>query len=753
MSKLLIVHRRVPLLISGRKNTHFSARVKLYNRLMSQRCVVAAVLVCIALGILLLRYIPARAWQHDLGDPLDHAILAGASGLQGDDAALSRRLDAAATLRVPLDRRGALTLDVRLRAGDESLLARLELDSQPLIAQLESSYRTYHLLGSGPTSRESRLTLTTLDDESLLADQIAATGRGGFPAWLDLAALLAVAAIPALLLALTLRLPLDWSIVASAGSVGLLLVLPRADLLPLIAFGPLLALLIGGLALLPATRAHPTLVLIALSGLVLRCYGLGWGAGYAFHPDERALLDGTAQGALPALTRYLGRASAYLSGNPIWRDGWALVLLGRVLSALSGVIGIVLTYELGRLLLRPRWALLAAAFVAVAPVLAQQSHLATATHLELVVLLATLIGSVTALGERPRAWWIGLGGALGATLLLPFGWTLLVAPLIVALQRRPRPTLAYGMVALLLVSLLASISALLPRPEATAASIAPAASNALSASTVATTPYIYPLFGIVFWGVGPLLMQLGVVGWGAGLALALTEQRHRRWLPVLITLAAYFLVAGRGPAYNLGSLTALVPGLCLTAALLLQTFALRLPFRLGQRTVRLLAGTALLLALITTLGHLNLYRASDSRVAAARWLAAHAREGAVLFVGEHADASPFRAIRPELVVRATWPEEVNRIAAEVAAAEHLVISEEAMRTWPACARTALQTGRFGFAQRADFEPLPRLGGWRIDDSAADAALRVVDHPRVRIYSRIADPSPAAVEAMIDCADR
>lgn len=720
---------------------------------MSQRRLAAAVLACIALGILLLRYAPARAWQHDLGDPLDHAILGGTFDVHWDDNALSRRLDTAATLRVPLDRRGALTLDVRLRAGDESSLARLALDSQPLIVLVESRYRTYHLLGSEPPSHESRLTLTALGDESLLVDRIAATGRGGFPAWIDLAALLVVAAIPALLLALTLRLPLDWSIVASAGSVGLLLVLPRADLPPLITFGPLLALVIGGLALLPAVRARPTLALIALGGLVLRCYGLAWGVGYAFHPEERALLDGTAQGAWPTLTRYIGRASAYLSGNPIWRDGWALVLLGRVLSALFGVIAIALTYELGRLLLRPRWALLAAAFVAGAPVLIQQSHFATATQLEVGVLLATLIGSVHARVERPRAWWFSLGGAISATLLLPFGWLLLLAPLIVALQRQSRPILAYVMVALLLVGLLASISVLLPRPEATAAAIAPAASIALPASNLATTPYIYPLFGIIFWGVGPLLMQLGVVGWGAGLALALAEQRHRPWLTVLITLAAYFLVVGRGPTYDLRGLAALVPGLCLTAALLLQTFALRLPFRFGQRTIRLLAGTALLLALITTLGHLNLYRASDSRIAAARWIAAHAREGAVLFVGERADAWPLRAIRPDAVVHPTWPDDIRQIAGLLAAAEHLVVSEESLRTWPDCARSALHAGRLGFAQRADFEPLPYLGSWRIDDSAADVSLRVADHPRMRIYARISDPSPAALEAMIDCAGR
>src|SRR5690606_37582644 len=50
----------------------------------------------------------------------------------------------------------------------------------------------------------------------------------------------------------------------------------------------------------------------------------------------------------------------------------------------------------------------------------------------------------------------------------------------------------------------------------------------------------------------------------------------------------------------------------------------------------------------------------------------------------------------------------------------------------------LDSGALGFERVATFDAAPRLGPLRLDDSSAEEAFSVYDHPEVRIWRKVAD---------------
>ncbi|HEX6291436.1 MAG TPA: glycosyltransferase family 39 protein [Herpetosiphonaceae bacterium] len=753
------------------------------HRLIKRRIVAAILVFGAALAVLLMRYLPARSAYHELGDPAEGAILSGFWAAEADDAAVVRWAMPDARLRLPLaDRRGTQQVALTLR-GDASQPLVLGVDRVTAVATTAPELRTYHLLTPPSTSGSVELRLQTTPavawqpERGLAVDRLVVVGRGGWPPLLDLANLLALALVPALLLILTSRLPFDWALVPSILLLSLYLALPSDDLPALLLFGPLVALTIAGLGLLPSARQHPTLVLLLLAGTALRGYALGWGSGYLFHPDEQALVQGSASEPLYRMIEWTAQRAARVSGNAGWADAWGLVLLGRVWSMLLGSALIVVVYRLGRQLLRPRWVLLAVAYVAFAPVLVQQSHVATPLLFEtLLVALLMLSSTSAALWGRLRDS-IACGLWSGAVLALcPQGGILLIAPIVAHLvmrQRRRRLPALGTATALAIVcgSLLLWSFGEVGTPAAASAGLPQPADDAKAAIgrqlPSAIEAYAHALFNVLLWSLGPLLMQLSVVGWGVGLVQSLHERRYRVWLPLLWSLGVYFAVGVRSPE-PVESLILLVPLLCLTAAWLLQSFGERLPHRFGQRTVRLLAGTGLCLVLATSLGLINVYRVPDPRIAASRWLIAHAPAGKqVLHDASVAERLPIGAAHlytttalPASMTGAD-PQARARYVEALARADYLVLAvdrgdlglEQRIAADPvaACYYQALFGGRLGFMPRAGFDAQPRIGPWIMDDSWVNPALRRYDHPHVRIFERVVTPTPEAVDLMLNCA--
>jgi hypothetical protein len=743
---------------------------------MQRRIVVALVLFGVALAALFLRYLPVQYARYELGDPVEGVVTAGFYAAEADGAAILRWSQADPRLQVPLpDRRGAQQITLALRteeADPQSLL--LQLDQAGVVVTTGSALRSYHVFTPASSDRWLNLKLYLPDSavswqsqRGVAVDRLSVVGRGGLPALADLVALLALALLPALLMLLTMYLPFDWSVLPGALLIAAYVLLPASDRPGLLLAAPVVAPLVAGIALLPVARQHPTLTLLALLGAGLRCYGLAWGSGYVFHPEEQALMQQAAVEPLGKLSLGTARWIAALSGNRHWIEPWNLVLLGRVWSVLLGTALILVVYLLGRQLLRPRWALLATAYVAVAPALIQQSHVAASITLAALLAALLVLCSVDlVLTGRLRSS-IGCGLCSGAVLALcPHGSVLLSAPIIAHLMLRPRRVPATAGAAASAAICLLALHWLGATNATFAVSTALAQNDGSAVQSIPQLSAIdaagHALFNILLWSLGPLLMQVGVVGWGFGILQSAQERRYRAWLPLLWSMGLYFVAATLSATPVVG-LTLLVPLLCLSGAFLLQSFAQRLDHPLGQRTVRLLAGTGLCLALMTSLGLINVYRAPDPRIAASRWLLANVVPGKqILHDRSLPEQLPLGAthLYPSARLADAPADDEQRRAHYVAAlsrADYVVLAADrddrplARDPAAACYYQALFDGRLGFVPRASFAAQPGIAAWTMDDSWADPQLRRYDHPQLRIFERRSTPTPEAIDLMLHCA--
>lgn len=757
---------------------------------MQQRVIAAGLFIALAFAILLIRYLPPRVALHELGDPLDHVVLSGFYQAEAIDNVLGRRAGEQARIRVPLaDGRGVARIAVQLRAADRPAVPfRLSVGASTLVLQAPTALRTLHLITPPQPARNIDLRFAAIPDQSepnVIVDRVVAWGRSGAPTSPDLLAMLALALLPGLLVALTARLPLDWALLPGMVALGLLALLPAGDRAMMLRVGPLVSVIVAAVAALPTARTYPAIAVVALGGALLRVYAVGWGGGYVFQADELNFVQ--AQGGIVGvIAGGVAWIAARFSGEAAWRDAWTVLLIGRVVSGVFGTALVVAVYSLGRILLRPRWALMAACFVAVAPLAVQQSHYATSTQLEALLVVLLLLFSTSLAIHGSAVALVGSGGlAVLVSLVAAQPLPLLAAPMVALLNLRHMRRLALlgAGVAIVIFGLAvgryAASAALLP--PATTVLASGAAPDVLVWQRGTLPPYLYALFNILAWGLGPLLMQLGLVGWGVGVIQSARPMRlkitavsraaptsDRAWLPLLITIAAYFLVVARSPVFDLQSLVILVPVLCLLAALLLQTFGQRLTYEFGRRVVRLLATLSLLLALVVSVGLVNVYREPDTRVAASRWLIARAAPSqAMLHDRSLVDRLPLGVThaytRLTLPPASSTPTDTQRaqFAAILQRAQFVVIGVErsdvdlkrlaAHDPLTACYYGALFDGRLGFAPRARFVAEPHIGTWTFDDRNTDAMLRVNERPRVYIWERFASPTPQALNLMLNCA--
>lgn len=727
---------------------------------MRQRIIFATVCATVALFILCARYAPPHIAVRSLGDPTTAGLSSGFEPAELDRDVVVRRSLAASTLRVPLpDSRGAQTVALRFRT-DTGAAGQVSLGDLTLQLPSATSYRSYTLLAP-PVAQHSLLVgLAPTAGDAVVLSEIVVRGRGGRPPALDLLQLLLIALLPAALLLLTLQLPRDWAITSALLTVAALAALPAADWGALLSFGPLATLTAAAVAGIPFARRHPGAALVVLFGAALRVYALGWGAGYGFGPGDAALMAGQSRGFAADLAYGTARLLQAVSGAAGWGSGWGAVLIARAWSAVAGAALIAVVYALGLLLLRRRWALLAAGFVACAPVLVQQSHMAgAAVWTTLLVAMLVLLSTWALAALSARATLLALLVSVALVWTTPAATVWLAVPLVahLALRGRRAPFVARS-AALVALVLLGGL-----RWSDQTVALAAGVQSAPLGTTYAL-PYLYPLFNMLLWGVGPLLMQLGLVGWGLGSVRAFRERAERRWIPLLLGSGLAFAAVGHGPAFALDALLPLVPCLALTAALLLQTFSRRLHFAFGRRTVRLLACTALGLALATSLGLINVYRAPDARVAASRWLVGRLDpDGLLLLDVPAAQTLPLGVpgvVAGSPVDFGSATAGAAELASALARGSFVVTAlERADETTPewaaldpstACRYNALFTGQLGYLPRASFTGQPRIGSWTIDDRWADASLRVYDHPRLHVFERVGAVDAATLERALRC---
>jgi YYY domain-containing protein len=184
----------------------------------------------------------------------------------------------------------------------------------------------------------------------------------------------------------------------------------------------------------------------------------------------------------------------------------------------------------------------------------------------------------------------------------------------------------------------------------------------------------------------------------------------------------------------------------------------------------LLAGSALLWGAAFVNG---VYGHDNTRIVASRWMQDHIPPGAVVSSQAWDDALPLAIAG---VDTGAWPNEQFDLFGvdDVAKIEHLAdqlatvdyVIESSPRVWATVPRipvrypstinffAGLDDGTLGFERVATFTSAPRLSlfgvqWWRLDDTHAEEAFTVYDHPEVRIWQRVRDVDQAEILRVLD----
>jgi hypothetical protein len=566
------------------------------------------------------------------------------------------------------------------------------------------------------------------------------------------------------------------------------------------------------------------LLLILLLGALLRFYGLNWDEGLWLHPDERQIYFVTLDLGWPTSVReflspesplnphffaygsfpfYLLKVVSSLLATvwPAVRDPGNLHLAGRPLAVAFDLGTIYLTYRLARSLGLPDWdgrprttgfersvALAAAALVSVAVLHVQLAHFYTVDPLLVfLILLALNLAADVARGAGWRSQ-VALGFACGLALATKINAALLIVVVFAAFNARPvvsgdpssKPAAAWAFVFRQMVPtcvvaagvfLLAEPYALLDwrtflEQTARESQIAWGGLDVpYTLQYAGTLPYLYSIWQLLFWGVGP---PLGVAIWGS-LAIALLRWLRSGSLAGTMILAwaiPYFAITGALYTRYLRYMLPLVPVLCLCVAWGLADIERRHHRRM---IYGLLAGTALFYCLAFS----SIYTQRHSWISASEWIYRNIPAGSALAVEAWDTPLPLaidvdgRARRIEEYELRTLPlydepDDVSKwgpIAADLAGSDYLIIASRRLygsiprspERYPVTTRfyERLFAGQLGFELTKEFTRGPSWLNPRLPplpDAAPgllqpDESVVVYDHPRALIL-RNAERLPA-----------
>ncbi len=282
------------------------------------------------------------------------------------------------------------------------------------------------------------------------------------------------------------------------------------------------------------------------------------------------------------------------------------------------------------------------------------------------------------------------------------------------------------------------------------------------------TTIAYWFTNLLYFGMGPLLASLGVLGlaWAA-------VKRTRSDLLVLSLVVPYLLVLGPGYMKFIRYAIPLLPWLCLLAARLLLGLGERAARPAARLAVAATAAVVLGTSLLYTLAYLNVYRQPDARLQAAEWIHRHLPPGATVLIDSSA-ATPLigsRFFHPEFYGRTVREGEMHvtvhdhftvkvlnllttpgpppssawweaYLRERLAGVEYIVMSDEHYEqyrhradSYPVLDRfyRSLLWGRAGYRLIKTFKTYPALLGYTVDDDRAELTFRLFDHPRIWIF--------------------
>lgn len=518
------------------------------------------------------------------------------------------------------------------------------------------------------------------------------------------------------------------------------------------------------------------LLAILVFAAAARLIDIAWDQGHFFHPDERAVAfavqrlsfnppkldpDFFAYGSLPI---YLAKVASSIAGlvDPQASSYDGVILNGRRLSAIFGVITVYLTFLLGRRLYDRTVGVLAAFLLAACVLHVQNSRFMTVDiPLTMFVLLALLqLVRVTDQGRLRQ--FVLAGVCIGLATATKFSAMPLFAALAVAAVYRCVAERAVLPIAarLGLAVLAAALAFAIAEPYALlrfdrfyhdiveqSHMVRNAGVFPYTTQYMHTPKYVYELTQLVVWGMAPALGVVAVWASGARIVAAVRGRNPADWV-LLAWVLPFFLVTGwfevKFPRY----LLPIYPVMIVWAAewLVRKYRAGSLFGRLGIPVV--VAGT-----LLAALAFMSTYTRPHTVVTASEWFYRHVPQGSRVLSQDWDEGFPlprpgFNAGAYTVVPFGYYEKpdssaKIQKLARELAAADYIVFQTK--RLYGAVTRAPelypLTTNYFYqlFAGDLGYEPIyesasrPSLFGIEIPDEIGDESLTVYDHPKVLIF--------------------
>ena len=455
--------------------------------------------------------------------------------------------------------------------------------------------------------------------------------------------------------------------------------------------------------------------------------------------------------------------------------------VGRGISALMGVLSLVLVYEIGSRLGGPWAGALSALLLAFAPGHIQQSHYYT---VDPALAFWSILGIYLALRmPSDRAWlYLAMGGVCGlaaGTRLVGIwlGVPFLLAHLWPSSGRIPWRNLLTLRVLLFFIS--AAIVALACEPflvtdpgrytetsgvRGFLPSIQIARGERIRVWTLfdfSTTPYLFYFTHLLKSALGTPLEIFACLG----AILALWHRSRTAWL-ILAWVLPYFLMVGGLHTKPIRYAAPLLPALAILGA----WSCVWMVERLRRRPPPIPALPVLVVLLPTGflgVSTARIYALEDSRIVAARWVRDRIPEGTRVLAEhggfptawmvpegryefEESDTSYYIAAKDWILYRFR----IEFMNKKLKSTDWIVLIEEnRMRQFLAVpdrypiAHTLyrrLNTGDLGFERVAEFKTHPGLWKWQLDETGAEPTITAFDHPRVVVFRRGAGTSPEEI---------
>jgi len=520
------------------------------------------------------------------------------------------------------------------------------------------------------------------------------------------------------------------------------------------------------------------LLILTISGGLLRYYNINWDEGLSFHPDERNIANSVSQinffnqmnphffaygGFLIYLYRLMAEIQVKITGDINWVYHWGYInIIGRTIQAFFATLTIPLFYILARKAAGKTSAFISSILFTFTVSLIQTAHYAiTETLLVLSIVLISLLSirllknfSVKNTILCAIVCGISIASKIIAIsfLLIP----LMVFLLSVKTSKKYVRTLKLGILFLAVTSAFFAIFspyAFLDYKDFIS-SLKYESAVAIGSLPVPytlqfdkTTPYIFQIKNF-FWQLG-----LAALLWIPGLIIVLITSVKKRNFKILILipfLIFYFLYVGQWHTKFLRYMIPIIPLLIFFSGYFLAYIYQKNMFW-GKILIVLFCFSNIL----WSFAFFSIYTRQQTRIAASEWIYDNIAAGSKI-LGEHWDDElpvPLQNHNPgqykiqQLTIYNPDNENKRKYYAEkLASSDYIIINSRRLygtimylpEKYPLTSKyyKLLFSGDLGYKEIAEFTSYPQLLGIMINDDKSEETFQVYDHPKVIIFQNI-----------------